>query len=104
MVKFGVVSTAKIAREHVIPAIQQADKASLQAIASRDGKRARKLADHFNVPLAFDSYESMLDSDEIQAVYIPLPTSQHVEWALKAVKAGKHVLVEKPLALSLIHI
>ena len=99
MVKFGVVSTAKIAREHVIPAIQQADKASLQAIASRDGKRARKLADHFNVPLAFDSYESMLDSDEIQAVYIPLPTSQHVEWALKAVKAGKHVLVEKPLAL-----
>ena len=99
MVKFGVVSTAKIAREHVIPAIQQADKASLQAIASRDGKRARKLADHFNVPLAFDSYESMLDSDEIQAVYIPLPTSQHVEWTLKAVKAGKHVLVEKPLAL-----
>ncbi|NND90160.1 MAG: Gfo/Idh/MocA family oxidoreductase [Granulosicoccus sp.] len=98
--KFGIMSTARIGRQFLIPAIQQADGAQLAGIASRDGKRARKLADHFNAPLAFDSYESMLESPEIEAVYIPLPTSQHVEWAYKSIQAGKHVLVEKPLALN----
>lgn len=99
MLKFGIMSTAKIGREHVIPAIQQASNAQLVAIASRDKKRARKLADYVNAPEAFGSYEELLASDSIDAVYIPLPTAQHVEWAHKAIKAGKHVLVEKPLAL-----
>lgn len=99
MLKFGILSTAKIAREHLIPAIQQAEGACLQGIASRNAGRARKLADHFNAPQSFGSYEDMLASPDIDAVYIPLPTSQHVEWAHKAVLAGKHVLVEKPLAL-----
>ena len=99
MLKFGIMSSARIGREHLIPAIQQADGASLAGIASRDGRLARKLADHFNAPAWFDSYEAMLASDDIQAVYIPLPTSQHVDWTLQAIKAGKHVLVEKPLAL-----
>ena len=99
MVKFGILSTAKIAHEHLIPAIQQADNAQLVGIASRDQKKAAKMADRFNVPQAFGSYESMLESPDIDAVYIPLPTAQHVEWSLKAVQAGKHVLVEKPLAL-----
>ncbi len=99
MLKFGILSTAKIAHEHLIPAIQQSDNAKLEAIASRDLKKARKMSDRFNVPQAFGSYEELLASPDIDAVYIPLPTSQHVEWALKAVQAGKHVLVEKPLAL-----
>jgi predicted dehydrogenase len=100
MLKFGIMSTAKIARQLLIPAIQQADGAQLAGIASREAVRARKMADHFNAPLAFGSYEALLDSPDIDAVYIPLPTSQHVDWAQKAIEAGKHVLVEKPLALN----
>lgn len=99
MLKFGILSTAKIGREHLIPAIQQADNAQLVGIASRDQNKAAKMAERFNVPHAFGSYEAMLESPEIEAVYIPLPTAQHVEWSLKAIQAGKHVLVEKPLAL-----
>lgn len=99
MLKFGIMSTAKIAREHVVPAIQQAEGACLEGIASRNAGRARKMAEHFNAPQSFGSYEEMLASPDIDAVYIPLPTSQHVEWANKAITAGKHVLVEKPLAL-----
>ncbi len=99
MLKFGIMSTAKIAREHVVPAIQQAEGACLEGIASRNAGRARKMAEHFNAPQSFGSYEEMLASPDIDAVYIPLPTSQHVEWAHKAITAGKHVLVEKPLAL-----
>lgn len=99
MLKFGIMSTAKIAREHVVPAIQQAEGACLEGIASRNAGRARKMAEHFNAPQSFGSYEEMLASPDIDAVYIPLPTSQHVEWAHKAIMAGKHVLVEKPLAL-----
>lgn len=99
MLKFGILSTAKIAHEHLIPAIQQADNAQLIGIASRDQKKSSAMAERFNVPQAFGSYEAMLDSAQIEAVYIPLPTSQHVEWSLKAIQAGKHVLVEKPLAL-----
>ena len=71
----------------------------LSAIASRDLTKARALADRFGAPHAFGSYEELLASDKVDGVYIPLPTSQHVEWAAKAAEAGKHVLVEKPLAL-----
>ncbi|MFK7858560.1 MAG: Gfo/Idh/MocA family protein [Granulosicoccus sp.] len=99
MVRFGILSTAKIGREHLIPAILQAENAQLTSIASRDGKKARKLADHFGARHAFGSYEELLASEAIDAVYIPLPTSHHVEWALKAIAAGKHVLCEKPIAL-----
>jgi len=99
MVRFGVLSTARIAQEHLITAIQRAEGATLAGIASRDLKKATKLARHVNVPLAFGSYEALLESDAIDAIYIPLPTSQHIEWTLKAVKAGKHVLCEKPIAL-----
>jgi predicted dehydrogenase len=99
MLRFGILSTAKIAREAVMPAIQDAENCVVTAVASRDLAKARALADRFSVPHAFGSYDEMLQSDTIDAVYIPLPTSQHVEWSLKAVEAGKHVLVEKPLAL-----
>ena len=99
MLRFGILSTAKIGRELVIPAIQDAENAVVTAIASRDLGKARDLADRFSVPHAFGSYEDMLASDVIDAVYIPLPTSQHVEWTIKAADAGKHVLCEKPIAL-----
>ena len=99
MFRWGVLSTAKIGREHVIPAICNAENGVLAAIASRDEGKARALADRFGAPHAFGSYEALLASDTVDGVYIPLPTSQHVEWAAKAAEAGKHVLVEKPLAL-----
>ena len=99
MFRFGILSTAKIGWEHFIPAVNQADNCVLQGIASRDLKKAKQFAQKYGAPLAFGSYEEMLASPDIDGVYIPLPTSQHVEWSLKAAKAGKHVLCEKPIAL-----
>ncbi|MGF9565316.1 Gfo/Idh/MocA family oxidoreductase [Neorhizobium sp. JUb45] len=99
MLRFGILSTAKIGQTAVVPAIQDAENCVVTAIASRDRARARTMADRFSVPHAFGSYEEMLASDVIDAVYIPLPTSQHVEWTIKAAEAGKHVLCEKPIAL-----
>jgi len=99
MLRFGILSTAKIGRELVVPAIQDAENCVVAAIASRDLSKARAMADRFSVPHAFGSYEEMLASDLIDAVYIPLPTSQHIEWTIKAADAGKHVLCEKPMSL-----
>lgn len=100
MLRWGILSTAKIAREHVIPAHLKARGGCITAIASRDPSRAQAVADQFQIPHVFADYHSLLQSDEVDAVYIPLPTSQHVEWAILAANAGKHVLVEKPLALN----
>lgn len=99
MFRWGVLSTAKIAREQLIPAIVEAEGNVLSAIASRDIDKARRLAIHFGASHAFGSYDELLASDRVDAVYIPLPTAQHVEWTARAIEAGKHVLVEKPLAL-----
>ena len=99
MFRWGVLSTAKIGREHVLPAIADAENGVLSAVASRDPAKARALADRFGAPHAFGSYDELLASDAVDGVYIPLPTSQHVEWTARAIEAGKHVLVEKPLAL-----
>ena len=99
MFRWGILSTAKIARDHLLPAIADSDNGVVAAIASRDLGKARALADRFGAPHAFGSYEELLGSDAVDGVYIPLPTSQHLEWAAKAAEAGKHVLVEKPLAL-----
>jgi len=100
MFRWGVLSTAKIGRDLVIPSLVDSENGVLSAIASRDVAKARALADRFGAPHAFGSYEDLLASDTVDGVYIPLPTSQHVEWAANAIKAGKHVLVEKPLALN----
>lgn len=100
MFRWGILSTAKIAREQMIPGIQESDNGVVAAIASRDEQRAQALARRVGAPHAFASYEALLASDVVDGVYIPLPTSQHVEWAIKAADAGKHVLVEKPLALA----
>ncbi len=99
MLRWGILSTALIGIEHVIPAILEADNGVVSAIASRTESKAKTLADRFGVPHVFGSYEAMLESDVVDAVYIPLPTSQHVEWAIKAADAGKHVLCEKPISL-----
>jgi len=99
MLRFGILSTAKIGRDLVVPAIQDAENCVVSAVASRDFAKARAMADRFSAPHAFGSYEDMLASDVIDAVYIPLPTAQHVEWSVKAANAGKHVLCEKPIAL-----
>ena len=98
--RFGILSTARIGREHVIPGIARAPNCTVTAIASRSAKKARTLADAVGAPLAFGSYEELLGSPDVDGVYVPLPTSMHLEWALAAARAGKHVLVEKPLALN----
>lgn len=100
MFRWGILSTAKIAVNHMIPAIVSADNGVLSAIASRDIDKAKEVARRFGAPHAFGSYEEMLASDVIDGVYIPLPTSHHVEWSLKAAEAGKHVLCEKPISMN----
>lgn len=96
--RWGLLSTANINRR-LIPAIRGAERSELVAVASRDGKKAASYAAEWEIPRAFGSYPAMLDSGEIDAVYISTPNSLHVEWAVKAAEAGLQVLCEKPLAL-----
>ncbi|MEC5323818.1 Gfo/Idh/MocA family protein [Aurantimonas sp. A3-2-R12] len=100
MLRWGILSTAKIAREQLMPAIGKATNGSLAAIASRDRERAQEVAAAFGIPRAYGSYDELLASPEIDAVYVPLPTAQHTEWTLKAIDAGKHVLCEKPMGMT----
>ena len=99
-VRWGILSTARIAREKVIPGMQGADRSRVVAIASRHLARATEVADHLGIPRTHASYEALLADPEIDAVYIPLPNHLHAEWAIAAARAGKHVLCEKPLALT----
>jgi len=95
-VKWGIVSTADINRK-VIPGLHASTKADLVAVASRDRERAEAYARKWEIPRAFGSYEELLADPGIEAVYISLPNTLHVEWSIKALEAGKHVLCEKPL-------
>jgi len=99
-VQWGILGTATIAMEQVIPALIQSKYAAVSAIASRDIEKAKRGAKLFNIPRYFDDYNALLADTQIQAVYIPLPNHLHVEWAIKALRAGKHVLLEKPVGLS----
>ncbi len=99
-VRWGVLGTAKIALEHVIPALMKCKGSRLVAIASRDLAQAQKLADKFGIPKAHGSYEALLADPEVEAIYNPLPNHLHVPWSEKAAEHGKHVLCEKPLALT----
>jgi predicted dehydrogenase len=94
-VKWGIVSTADINRK-VIPGAYASDKVDLVAVASRDRARADSYAREWEIPRAYASYEDLLADPEIEAVYISLPNTLHVEWSIKALEAGKHVLCEKP--------
>ena len=98
-IRWGMLSTAGIGRV-VATAIRNSDVAEFVAVASRDAGKARAFADELGVPLSFGSYEELLASDEIDAVYVPLPISMHTEWTVKALQAGKHVLCEKPFAIT----
>jgi len=98
--RWGVLSPARIGITKVIPATQAADRCEVVAIASRSEERARRAAQHLGIPRAHGSYEALLADREVDAVYIPLPNHLHAEWTIAAARAGKHVLCEKPLALS----
>ncbi len=98
--RIGVMSTAHIGIRLVIPAMQQAARCEVVAIASRDAERARAAAAASGIPRAHGSYEALLADDGVDAVYIPLPNHLHAEWVIAAAEAGKHVLCEKPLGLS----
>jgi predicted dehydrogenase len=99
-IRWGILSTAKIGREKVIPAMQKGAYCEVAAIASSNVSRLKEVADSLHIPKTYDSYERLLADPEIDAVYIPLPNHLHVEWSIKALKAGKHVLCEKPVGLS----
>ena len=99
-VKWGVLSTAKIGREKVIPGIQKALNCSVVAIASRNLEQAENTAKLLNIGKAYGSYEELLNDPTIDAIYNPLPNNLHVEWTIKALQAGKHVLCEKPIGIS----
>jgi predicted dehydrogenase len=98
--RWGILSTAKIARTKVIPGMQRAARCRVVAIASRDPEQARAAAKAAGIPVAHGSYEALLADPEVDAVYVPLPNHLHAEWTIAAVRAGKHVLCEKPLALA----
>ncbi|WP_435358173.1 Gfo/Idh/MocA family protein [Haloarchaeobius sp. DFWS5] len=95
---FGILSTANIGLTELIPAIR-ASEHEVVGIASRDGDRADQVAQAFDIPQAYGSYETMLSEAPIDAVYIPLPNSLHAEWTRRAADEGLHVLCEKPLAV-----
>ena len=99
-VRFGVLGTAKIATEKVIPGMRDSDVAEVVGIASRDGDRAQAAASRLGIAKSYGSYEALLDDPDIDAVYIPLPNHLHVFWSIEAAKRGKHVLCEKPIGLS----
>ena len=99
-VRWGILSTANIGMAKVTPAIGRGRSCEVIAIASRHPDRGREAAEQLRIPNWYGTYEELLASDEIDAVYIPLPNDMHAEWTIKAAAAGKHVLCEKPLAMS----
>lgn len=99
-IKWGILGSAHIATEHVIPAMLRCQYGEVYAIASRSKERAQNIAEQFGIPECYGSYEELLVDKEVDAIYIPLPNHLHVQWAIKALEADKHVLVEKPVGLS----
>ena len=97
---WGVLSPAKIGMEKVIPPMRESKYCRVDAIASRSEARAREAAAALGIAKAYGSYEDLLADPEIDAVYIPLPNHLHVPWTIKAAEAGKHVLCEKPIAIT----
>jgi predicted dehydrogenase len=98
--RWGVLSTAKIGLEKVIPAMQAAKYCEVAAIASRHLENAQAAAKKLGIPKAYGSYEELLTDKEIEAIYNPLPNHLHVSWSIKCLEAGKHVLCEKPIGIS----
>ena len=99
-VRWGILGTAKIALEKVIPGMRGSALAQVVAIASRDIAKARAAANGLGIPRAYGSYQELIDDPDIEAIYNPLPNHLHVPWSIRAAEAGKHVLCEKPIALT----
>jgi len=100
LVRWGVLGAASIAVRRLIPAIARSQGGVLQAVASRDERRAREIAGRFGIRRVYGSYEALLADPEVDAVYIPLPNSLHRAWTERAAAAGKHILCEKPLGVT----
>ncbi len=98
--RWGVLSTANIGLKKVLPAMQKGEYTTIAAIASRDIAKARAAATAHGIPTAYGSYEELLADPNIDAIYNPLPNQLHVPWTIKAAEAGKHVLCEKPLSMT----
>jgi predicted dehydrogenase len=99
-VRWGVLSTAAIGLNKVIPAMQRGQFTTVAAIASRDRAKAQAASTTLGIPKAYGSYEELLADPEVDAVYNPLPNQLHIPWTIRAAEAGKHVLCEKPLSLT----
>jgi predicted dehydrogenase len=99
-VRWGVLGAANIAVEKVIPAMMRSARSRVVAIASRDEAKATGAAKRLGIPRAYGSYDALIADPEIEAIYNPLPNHLHVPWSIRAAEAGKHVLCEKPIALS----
>lgn len=99
-IRWGVLGVANIAVKKVIPAMQKGERTTIAAIASRDLHRAQKAAGQLQIPKAYGSYEELLADRHIDAIYNPLPNHLHVPWSIRAAQAAKHVLCEKPIALT----
>ena len=100
ILRWGIVSTANIGVRKVIPATQKAERCEVVAIAARDGELATRVAGELGIARAHEGYEALLADPDVDAVYIPLPNSEHAKWTIAAARAGKHVLCEKPLAMT----
>src|SRR5262245_8256969 len=99
-VRWGILSTAKIGTQKVIPAMQRSELCEIVAISSRDVVAAERVANELSIPRAHGSYEALLADPNVDAYYNPLPNHLHVSWSIRALEAGKHVLCEKPLGLT----
>ena len=99
-VKWGVLSTASIAKNCTIPGMLKAENVELVAIAGRNAEKVEKFKNEFGFKKGYVGYDALLEDEEIEALYIPLPNHLHKEWVIKALKAGKNVLCEKPLGLN----
>jgi D-xylose 1-dehydrogenase (NADP+, D-xylono-1,5-lactone-forming) len=98
--KFGILGAARIAAGALIPAIKKASNAQVAAVAARDAGRAASYASEHGIPKSYGSYDEMLADPEIEAVYNPLPNSEHMPWTIRALEAGKHVICEKSFTLN----
>lgn len=99
-VKWGILGTANVARWGMIPGMKKAENCELYAIAGRSAEKAQAFQEQYGFEKAYGSYEELLRDEEVQAVYIPLPNDIHIKWVKAALKAGKHVLCEKPMAMN----
>ncbi len=100
MIRWGIISTAKIGRDQVIPAIQQSNNGRVVAVSSRDDAKAHEFAAELGIERSYGSYGDLIADPEIDAIYNPLPNDGHALWSIAALKAGKHVLCEKPFAMN----